>query len=389
MLNQSEGMKIMITQTRTLVHRLVVSVFMLLAASSFANAQVQVAPRPSNQVSVIVNTIVTQDSVSKLYTYNYTVQSGATSQQEVWFIAIEFSGDLRPSIQNAKSPQGWSFGAHNDRQMVSWAATDVGPLPSNFVDDGSIVPSPFQIKPGQSLSGFSFQSPNPPASAITYIQGFTPLPVVVDSANSSAVADLTDQLKDFADDSIIGVAVAPQGNSATQPNSQKSTTGFISFLNFPDKGTWKSPVNISLKFSIDGETVNRSTFAASLNGVDVTTAFVPGMAPADLIGTFNVGSSPLQTGRNLLFVTVSGTLDGAQQSASERAVFYVNSPGDADLNGDGQINCADLAIVKASFGKKVGQTGFDPRADVNRDGIVNVIDLSMVGEQIPAGTVCQ
>jgi hypothetical protein len=60
-----------------------------------------------------------------------------------------------------------------------------------------------------------------------------------------------------------------------------------------------------------------------------------------------------------------------------------------DVNGDGVVNCADLEIVKASFGKKTGQTGFDPRADINGDGVVNVIDLSMVAKQLPAGTVCK
>ena len=60
-----------------------------------------------------------------------------------------------------------------------------------------------------------------------------------------------------------------------------------------------------------------------------------------------------------------------------------------DLNGDGVVNCADLAIVKASFGKRVGQAGFDFRADANGDGIVNVLDLSFVAKRIPAGTVCQ
>jgi hypothetical protein len=59
-----------------------------------------------------------------------------------------------------------------------------------------------------------------------------------------------------------------------------------------------------------------------------------------------------------------------------------------DLNGDGSVGCDDLAIVKASFGKKVGQPGFDPRADVNGDGVVNVLDLSIVARQLPAGTTC-
>jgi len=59
-----------------------------------------------------------------------------------------------------------------------------------------------------------------------------------------------------------------------------------------------------------------------------------------------------------------------------------------DVNGDGVVNCTDMAIVKASFGKKVGQLGFDPRADVNGDGVVNVLDLSIVARQLPAGTTC-
>jgi hypothetical protein len=60
-----------------------------------------------------------------------------------------------------------------------------------------------------------------------------------------------------------------------------------------------------------------------------------------------------------------------------------------DLNGDGAVDCLDLNIVKASFGKKTGQAGFDPRADLNRDGLVDVRDLALVARQVPAGTVCQ
>jgi hypothetical protein len=59
-----------------------------------------------------------------------------------------------------------------------------------------------------------------------------------------------------------------------------------------------------------------------------------------------------------------------------------------DLNWDGKVDCQDLGIVKASFGKKTGQVGFDSRADLNRDGVVNVSDLSMVARQLPAGTKC-
>jgi dockerin type I repeat protein len=59
-----------------------------------------------------------------------------------------------------------------------------------------------------------------------------------------------------------------------------------------------------------------------------------------------------------------------------------------DANGDGVVNCLDMAIVKASFGKRITQAGFDPRADVNGDGVVNVLDLAIVARNIPAGTKC-
>jgi hypothetical protein len=59
-----------------------------------------------------------------------------------------------------------------------------------------------------------------------------------------------------------------------------------------------------------------------------------------------------------------------------------------DANGDGKINCADLAIVKASMGKSASQTGFDPRADVNHDGVVNVLDLAIVSQKLIPGTTC-
>ena len=60
-----------------------------------------------------------------------------------------------------------------------------------------------------------------------------------------------------------------------------------------------------------------------------------------------------------------------------------------DVNGDGQINCVDVDLVKASFGKKTGQPGFNPAADVNKDGVVNVLDLALVTQKLIPGTTCQ
>jgi hypothetical protein len=60
-----------------------------------------------------------------------------------------------------------------------------------------------------------------------------------------------------------------------------------------------------------------------------------------------------------------------------------------DLNGDGKVDCSDLALVKASFGKRKGQAGYDARADTNKDGTVDVKDLAFVSQKVPTGTRCQ
>lgn len=59
-----------------------------------------------------------------------------------------------------------------------------------------------------------------------------------------------------------------------------------------------------------------------------------------------------------------------------------------DLNLDGKVDCADLALIKASFGKRFWQAGFDARADTNEDGVVDIRDLTFVGQKIPAGMRC-
>ena len=60
-----------------------------------------------------------------------------------------------------------------------------------------------------------------------------------------------------------------------------------------------------------------------------------------------------------------------------------------DLNGDGKVDCADVAIVRAALGKKLGQAGYDPVADTNLDGVVDVRDLAFVSQKLPTGTRCQ
>jgi hypothetical protein len=76
----------------------------------------------------------------------------------------------------------------------------------------------------------------------------------------------------------------------------------------------------------------------------------------------------------------------ADSSALSFSAPIVKVAGDAD--GDGAVTCTDVTIVRASFGRRTGQVGFDPRADMNKDGIVNLADSTIVARALPQGTRC-
>ena len=120
-----------------------------LALSATASAQVH------DGLTVTATTAVLYDATSGIYTYNYTFVNSLQSTQEADFIAIAFSNDRKPPILNISSPTGWSFLPSADRNVALWGATDVGTVPANYADDGNVLPSPYQIKPGQSTRQFS------------------------------------------------------------------------------------------------------------------------------------------------------------------------------------------------------------------------------------------
>jgi hypothetical protein len=121
------------------------------------------------------------------------------------------------------------------------------------------------------------------------------------------------------------------------------------------------------------------------------TSLGPAQLNATVPGTFvytPTAGTVLHAGNaQSLSVTFTPTDDTDYNSASSSVTINVKTVF-GDLNGDDVVNCADITIIKASFGKKTGQVGFDPRADVNGDGIVNILDLAVVASLLPAGTTC-
>ena len=103
-------------------------------------------------------------------------------------------------------------------------------------------------------------------------------------------------------------------------------------------------------------------------------------------GQASVVSNSLVVGSHTVSALYGGDASNAASSSPAVNVTVVSVPG--DVNGDGVVNCLDLNLVKAAFGTKTGQAGFNPNADVNHDGVVNVLDLAFVSRQVPAGTTC-
>lgn len=355
-----------------------VTVALITSISSLA--QVSIPPQAGNQVVVTADVQVSFDTTSKLYTYRYAFANAGNSRQEIWFLAIAPSGDLKPTIVNPISPAGWTFIIHEDRSMMSWAAT--GGIAPDAVPDGNVAPSPYQIKPGQSLGGFSLQSPQPPDAAILHAQGFTKIPAAVDAG------DLDGVVVDFSDDSYIATTTAPKGPLVTAGSGAGSVDGFFVLVNPKNNGVYQSSsITALVKFSLNGESVNRSSFNITLNDQDVTSRFQ--VSGADLSATFQIGAE-LQNDQNVFRAMVSGVdpASGTMKFKMSRVSFFMNTLGKTDVNGDGAVNCLDLAIVRASFGRRTGQPGFDPRADINKDGLVDIRDQSSVARAVPVGTSC-
>jgi hypothetical protein len=96
--------------------------------------------------------------------------------------------------------------------------------------------------------------------------------------------------------------------------------------------------------------------------------------------TVTQATLPPNPGQNAFIGSVSSTDNGVQPLLANVIL--------GDVNGDGVVDCADLNIIRAAFGKQCGQTGYDIRADVNQDCVVDVRDLVIVSQQVPKGTKC-
>lgn len=292
----------------------VVAILALVLLAPMGRAQVLVPPTPANQLSVGVATNVTFDSATGLYTYTYTLTNANTSLQAAWLFALQLNG----AVTSSSSPNGWSSMVHDDEPLLSWAATDVGTLPPDFVDTGNLPPSPFVIAPGAVLGGFQLVSPDPPGNGTFFAQGDTLLTQV--AVDTGDLPQEGQEVPPLTSDSFSGGTVGPVPVNTAQffaGGRRPGVDGFLVFLNLATGDVKTAPVGVVIQFGIDGETVDTSTFHATLNGTDVTALFVPGTLSGQMVAIFNLVTSPLVIGKNVLITSVAGIVPGTTRTAND------------------------------------------------------------------------
>lgn len=272
-----------------------------------------VLAEPANKVIVTATHTVEYDDASGLFTYSYAFRSDSMSLQEVDFIHLP----VRGSVTNIRSPKGWGGGTNIDGSMIIWGADDPAGIiiPPGYIDDGNILPSIYQIKPGVTLGGFSYQSPDPAAETPFYAQGFVKLDVV-DESDPNAVYPPVLTLEQ---DSYSATTVSPAAPKDVYFGGRRpAVDGFLYFVGLQHQDTKVAPVAIDIAFAKNGEVVFTETFKATLNNVDVTRFFKPA---ADnkrrAVFVLGDGASPLKEGRNVLLTTIEGVVPGTNRRTTD------------------------------------------------------------------------
>jgi hypothetical protein len=251
---------------------------------------------------------VNLDPTTNLYTYQYTVASASTSQQEISDFAVDFA----TPVSNVLSPTGWTNSTFADRNTVHWKATAAAPLPEGQTDVGQVPPGLYQVKPGTSLAGFSFQSPNPAGPVNFYALGFVDIGAADTEQDAEAVADnCPASVGGFFDLAVLGTTQGPVQFIPVQITFKPGQPP--SKINPADQGVVTVTILSSSSFnapaSVDPTSVKFGPAAAAPTDGGVATD-VNGDGLLDLMFHFPIPSTGIacgDTSETLTGSTLSGT----------------------------------------------------------------------------------
>lgn len=250
----------------------------------------------------------TYASATHFHSYHYTLTNpaGSAAPLDTLVIKLEPGVDV---VTNFRAPPGWRAFYAAEKGTVMWAATGYVD-PEAESPDGNVPPSDYAIAPGNSLSGFSFDSFSPPGAGVAISQSYAPLHQP-QSEEELEAAEANPELSTLPDDNGYRLATTvPVPDADWSGNRRPSVDGFLVFANLSDKSTFQGAALIVVRLGSAGEAVTPASLKAYLNGVDVTGSFAWRAEYNGYAAEFRQGSSPLQLGSNVLRTSVDGIVPG-------------------------------------------------------------------------------
>jgi len=180
------------------------------------------------------------------------------------------------------------------------------------------------------------------------------------------------------------VAAADTGTIGVVPDPAAGTTG-----GQPNQSTVQGvSAAVATPPTIPAQTLPDATvgkaYSASLRANDgqppYTWTLLSGRLPTGL--TLTSGGTITGTATAKYSGTITVRVRDANQLTDTAAVSITSVQRTGDVNGDGNVNCADIDQIKTDFNTT------NPRSDLNADGKVDVFDLSIALSNVDPGVTC-
>jgi len=255
------------------------------------------------------------------FLYRYTVTNGPAAEQRIETLRMELP--VTPTALAA--PPDWEFSFDASTPVVGWwAVGDPDPdwtAPSEL--DAHMPSTLSEIHPGEALAGFEVLSPCGPGDPVTfYARGYAPVSYRPGDYDGDWVSP------PWRDDAVSGTVTGPGDCSTVRDwgNRRPAVDGFVGLVGFADGDALPAgPVVVQLRFARAGETVHTGTLEVELNRTDVTAEFGFN-SRGDAVAVFPAGSPPLQSGRNVLLVSIDGIVPGTSRTATDSDRFTFTLP---------------------------------------------------------------
>jgi hypothetical protein len=299
---------------RRVAHWIVPVILAMIVAVGAQGQTTVTCPSGPNQLTAHVQSNVSFDPTTKMYTYSYVVSNAASSAQEI----RSFDLDFAPPASNFTNPLGWVHSIFRQRSTLGWVA--ISPPGIRTSPTVAVPPAVSQIKPGQSVGGFSFQSSKPPGPVKSYVRGYVGISVQADELAAETLVDQCPQSFGFILDlAVVGSTQGPVDFIPVQIEIKPPSTPPVS-INPRSEGDTPVAILGTATFqvsSIDASSLRLGPGGSIPSPNQVHFEDVNGDGIIDLVAQFPTQKIGIRCNDTALFLTGKITSGAAIQGSEE------------------------------------------------------------------------